>query len=339
MGTENLGKTRAVTIKDIARKLGVSVTTVSKALNGHPDISQKRRDEIMRTVEAMNYVPNAIASNLRQSKSRFIGLIISDNSNPYYSQLIKGAETEISSHNFQTIIFNNNEDIERELQLIRNLKMVNVAGVVITPARSNAASIELLKKFEIPFVLANRFVKRGSDNYVVADDIEAARMATSYLLQKREWDIAFINGDEKISAAEDRRKGFVQAHSEYRRTVNNKCIITGALNQVDGYESARKLLSQHRPPLSILCFSDYVATGVLGYLKDAGINVPGEVAVMGFDNIDLFSFWSPRLTTVDIPEYEIGKRSVEMLFDVISGEAKSPQRIVLPPALVIRETA
>ncbi len=330
---------RSVTLKDIAGRLGVSITTVSKALNGHPDISERRKREILRAVRTLNYIPNVTAKNLRKSSSHFIGFVISDNSNPYFSQVFKGAEAEISVHNFQMITVNNNEDVSLELKLIRDLKSVNVAGVAITPALSNPEGVALLRKLQIPFVLMNRYVVKDRDNCVLASDFEVGRQAATYLLEKRTWDIVFINGDERISAARDRRAGFESALRDHGIRPGSRRVIPGALNHVDGYEAAKKVLSRFKLPLSILCFSDYVATGVLGYMKDVGINVPQEAAVMGVDNIGLFSFWSPRLTTVDIPEMEIGRRAVRLLFDVISKKRKAPTQIMLEPTLVIRETA
>ena len=266
---------KSTTLKDIAKELGVSITTISKAINNHPDISDSRRKQILSLVEKMQYVPNSMAQSLRNRKSKFIGLIISDNTNPYYSKLIQGVEKEISSRNFHTIIFNNNEDVDKELGFIGELRSINVAGIIITPALNNEKSVAILRKYNIPFVLANRYINREEDSYVIVDDIKAAYLATDYLLKNRFKNLIYINGHEKITSAKDRKQGYINALQDNKINILIENIYDGIINQAGGYQITKDILKRHKLPFSILCYSDYVASGVIKCLYENSIK-PGE---------------------------------------------------------------
>jgi DNA-binding LacI/PurR family transcriptional regulator len=331
---------KITTLKDIAKKLDVSITTISKALNNHPDISAERRKQILELASEMQYFPNTIASNLRKGRTRFIAIIISDNTNPYYARLIKGAEEEIAFHNYHTIIFNTNEDPAREMAFIKDLLSIKVAGVIITPAKGNPESARILKDFKIPYVLANRYLKKNEDNYVIADDVMAGYMATDYLIKKRFKKVILINNFEDITSASDRGIGYKNALKDNNLSFLKNQVYSGIINNTEGYNITKnKVLMDHRPPFSILCYSDYIASGVIKCLSEAGLKIPDEVAVMGIDNIELFSFSHPGLTTISIPKFLIGKECVKMLFNLMENPGYSYNRIILELKLIIRESA
>ena len=318
----------------------LSITTISKALNNHPDIPEVRKKEIKALVERMNYVPNTMAKSLRNKKTNFIGLVVSDNSNPYYARVVKGVEAYLSLQGYQPLIFNNNEDAEKELLFIKELRSINVAGVILTPALGNTDSVDLLKKFRIPYVLANRYLDRNKDNYVIVNDYQAGYIATRYLIEKRGKKVLFINGNEQISAARERFEGYLSAMKEMGVTVKKDWIYNNNTTQEDGYNQTRKILSMHKPPYSLLCFSDYVAIGAMKAIYEKGLRIPQDVAVMGIDDIDLFAFVHPGLTTVNVPKRELGHKSAELLISLIRDPEKVKGRqIVLEPKLVIRESA
>lgn len=332
---------KPVTLKDIADRLNVSITTVSKALNSHPDISKERRKEILDLVEKLNYVPNTMAKNLRSRKTKFISLIVSDNANPYYARVIRGVEEILSARGYHTLIFNNNEDPEKELQLIKELRSINVAGVIITPALGNNESVKLLKKFKIPYVLAHRYIDKRKDNYVIADDTEAGYIATRYLLENRHEKVLFINGNPKVSSARDRYLGYMKALEEKRIEFNKNYVYDNGIRQEDGYKIAREIVRTQDTPFSLLCFSDYVATGAMKALNEFGINMPTQVALMGIDDIDMFSYMHPGLSTVHIPKRDLGMKSAELLLNMIDDDSASvsERQIILSSRLVIRDSA
>jgi len=329
-----------VTLRDIARRLDISITTVSKALKNHPDISEERKKQVLDAAKEMQYVPNAMAKTLRSGKSRFVGLIVSDSSNPYYGRVISGVEETLSEKNYNLLIFNNNEDIQKEEKFLHDLMSVNVAGVILTPALGNAQSPAFLREAGIRYVLAHRYVYPHEDNYVVADDVMAGYIATKHLLGRRQGPIIFINGNNNVSAARDRYQGYLKALTESGVPIEAGNGYYSGIRQEDGYAIGNQIAVRLAPPYSILCFSDYVATGAMKALRDRGITVPNQVAVMGIDDIEMFSYMTPGLTTVHIPKKEIGRTSAKLLMNMIENpEDAKEKRIVIPPRLVIRDSA
>ncbi len=329
-----------ITLKDIAEKSGVSITTVYKALNNHPDISEKRKEQIIETAIQMKYVPNIIASNLRKKTTKFIGLIVSDNTNPYYAKVIKGVEEVLASCNYKTIIFNTDESIEKEISFVNELVSIRVAGVIITPAKGNIESTKILKEFKIPYVLANRYIDKDKDNYVIVDDLKAGYIAAEYLIKNRYKKIIFINSFEQISSARNRYLGCINALKDNNISPKNCKQYQRILDQSDGYNITKnKILLENKPPFSIICYSDYIASGVIRCLLELNVEIPNEISVMGIDNTAILSFSHPGISTVSIPKLEIGKRSAEMLYNLIRNENVKKNRIILEPKLVIRESA
>ncbi len=331
---------RAVTLKDLAQKLNTSVTTISKALNNHPDISEKRKHEIIKLADEMNYIPNAMAKNLRSQKTNFIGLIIGDNSNPYFSWIVKGVEERLATEGYHTLIFNSNEDPAKEIEFIIELRSLNVAGVIITPAAGNEESSELLQEFGIPYVLVNRYINKDTDNYVIVDDEKAAFLAAEYLTKYKYERIFYLNFIDKVSTARERLRGYKKALITNGYSPKQDWIINGCVNQTDGYNIMRNLLDKYNSPFSVLCYSDYIAVGAIRAINERDIKMPDEVAIMGIDGIDIVSFMRPRLSTVHITINELGRKSADILIDIVSEKDYSNVRqVVLQPRIVIRDTA
>lgn len=330
---------RPATLRDIAERVGVTITTVSKSIHDHPDISVAMREKIQQTAKELNYTPNLLASSLRRNRSIFIGLIITNSGNPYFARLIEGAQEEISSRNYHTIIIDNKEDPVEELAIVRQLRGLSIAGVMITPAKGNRESVALLKEFDIPYVLVNRYLDQDSDSYVMVDDYEAAYLATDYLIKNRSDKVLFVNAFEGISSARDRLRGYKTALLDNGLAIHGDRVYPGNAGQEAGYEVAAKILRRHELPYSILCYSDLVALGVLRFFLSSDVKVPDDVAIMGIDNIDLLSFMHPSLSTVDLPKQTIGRESAKILFDLIEDPDRAEKRLVLKPTLVVRETA
>lgn len=331
---------KTVRLKDIAKKLGVSITTVSKALNDHPDISEDRKEQILELVSEMKYIPNTIAQNLRKRSTKFIGLIITDNTNPYFARLIKGAEEEIAKHNYHTIIFNTNENPDRELEIIKDLLSINVAGVIITPVQGSSSNIKILRDFKIPFVLANRYIKKDEDNYVIADDAKAGYIATDYLIKKGNNKIIFINGYEDLTSAVERKAGYMKALEDNELDYLESQVYSNIIDNTSGYEIVKKkVLAEHKPPYAVLCYSDYIASGVIKCLFENNLEIPNDISVMGIDNIKLLSFSYPSLSTVSIPKFQIGTESARMLFNLINNTDSKDNQLVLNSKLIVRDTA
>ncbi len=333
---------KLVTLKDIAERAGTSINTVSKALRDHPQVSEKKKKEILQLVEEMHYIPNIAAKNLRRRKTNFIGLIVSDNTNPYFAYIINVVQQKLKEQKYYTLIFNNNENIEDELGIIREMCGLNVEGVLLTPALGNEKSAALLRKYNIPYVLMNRYIEKGKDNYVVADDEKAGYLATRHMLARKPRQTMFINYFDSVSTAVDRQKGYERALKEYGITPDPKWVSHGCMGKDEGFEAMSKMLLTEKAPFSVLCYNDYIALGALSALYGYQYKIPEEVAVMGIDNAECYFIGSYGLSTVNIPIQEIAEKSVELLMCLIiaQGEKKKikPSQIMVDPGIVVRQT-
>jgi len=340
---------KRLTMKDLAEELGVSVTTISKAINGHSDISPARRKQILDLLEKRHYVPNSMARDLKYAKSKFVSLIVSDNTNPFFAQIVRGVESVMRENGYHTIISNTNEDPETEIKAVQDLLALNIAGVLITPAKGDSKSLRILESNRVPAVLVQRYLQNDSHNYVVADDVKAGYLATKHLIERHGPRVFMFNSFENVSAAMDRLEGYRLAHRECCVPYAESRVFHGLLNADDGYAAAGRLFDQLKSDgggISILCFSDYIAIGVLQMANERNLRVPEDVAIMGIDGISYFSHVHPGLSTVYLPKFQLGARAASLLLEMIRQNEgddgtepnQGPHHIVLEPRLQIRGT-
>ena len=337
---------KATRLKDLADGLGISITTVSKALNNHPDISEARKREVLELAKKMNYIPNEVAKSFRRQKTKFIGIVLSDNSNPYNARVIKGIEETLSAKGYYSLILNSNEDVNKEIQLVKELRSLNVAGILISPASGNHESTELLDKFDIPYVLVNRYIDKERDNYVVVNDQKVAYMAVKHLNTHGNDKVFFLNYMSSVSSSADRLQGYEKALVDCGLTPNPNWVIPECMNQTDGYEAMKRILEKYSPPFSVLCYSDYIAIGAICALQEKGIRLPEDVAVMGIDDIGILSFVRPGLTTIGVPKRRLGAKSADLLIQLMEQRSREdiltppePKHFILEPELIVRETS
>ena len=336
----------AVRLKDIAEGMGVSITTVSKAMNNHPDISERRKKEILDYARRMNYTPNQVARGFRKKETNLIGIVLNDNVNPYNARLISGIEKTFAEAGYQTIIMNTHENVETEAELITQLRGLHVAGVILMPSPGNSTSVETLKGFGVPYVQVTRYLNKDEGNYVVLNDYEAGFKAADYLCTYGNEKLYFLNYLKNVSSAEERLRGYRDALLKNGISYDEKLVISGCRNQSDGYEVMKSILQDVKQPISVMCYSDYIAIGAISAVQEMGLALPKDVALMGNDDIDILSFVKPRLSTISVQKQRMGVRSAEVLLGLIrnsesdvDGLDSTGERIVLKPELVIRETA
>jgi len=328
------------TMKDIAKSLNVSVTTVSKVINGHKDISEKMRREVLDKIVEMGYVPNIMAANLRRNKASVVALVLSDISKPYFARVIAGYERVFEAAGYQTMTFSSMERGEREQQFIRQIAAMNMAGIVIDPAQDSDPEKTALKQAGIPYVFSNRFLDAASDYYVAADNEMAGYLATRHLLERKPGAPVFcINGPDRISPTTTRYAGYRRALAEAavsfdeQQSVHNNCF-----GLEDAYQAGIAIAKRCAPPFSVFCSTDQIAIGILRALHDKALRVPHDVAVIGVDDIETAPYLTPALTTISLPKERIGEKSAEMLIKLIEKQEVDEPRILLKPELVLRET-
>lgn len=334
-----MAHTLNITMRDIAKSMNVSVTTVSKVINKHSDISEKTRQEVLKKIDELGYVPNLLATNLRKNKANLVALVLSDISKPYFARVIASCEKTLESAGFFTLIFSSMENSDLEARFIQQIAAMNMAGIIIDPAQDSDPHKNALKQAGIPYVFSNRFLEPETDYYVAADNELAGYLATMHLFErKRGRPIVCVNGPNQISPTIQRFSGYQRAMKEIGAPLNEDFIYCNCFGLKDAYEVGKRIALSTCPPFSVFCSTDQLAVGVMRALYDSGLSIPNEVAVMGVDDIDMAEYFIPALTTVSLPKDLIGEESARMLISLIRGENLLETQVLLKPELIIRET-
>ena len=333
--------TKSATMKDIARKLNVSITTVSKVVNGHHDISDKKKAEIWAAINEMGYVPNIMAANLRRNKGNMVALILSDISAPYFARVIKGYDSVLNAAGYHSLIFSSMEQAEREEELLQQVKSMNLAGIIIDPAQNSDPEEKGLKQTEVPYVFSNRFFDIDNDYYVAADNQEIGRIATRHLLNRKPGKTIFcVNGPNGISPTVLRYSGFQEEMKEANMPVEKWQVFNNNFDLQDAFQVGKKIAkyAKKQGQCSVFVSTDQLAIGVMRAILESGLSIPEDVAIIGVDDIDVAAYLNPALTTVAIPKEVIGEKSAKLLIELIAGHDVDTPRMLLPPTLMIRET-
>jgi LacI family transcriptional regulator len=328
------------TMKDVAEAVGVSVNTVSRALNDKPDINEETKRKILEVAEELEYHPNRLARGLRRQKSGVIGVVVADIANPYFSTLVKGLEEAATEKDYSIILQDTDENYENEVGAIDTMIEERVDGVILAPVQTETGTINKLQDHNVPFVLVARRFRNLETDYVISDEVNGAFQATKYLLEKGHEKIAFINGPAHNSSAIDRLKGFREAFSAKGLEPDEEIITHGAVSTEDGSSYFETLIERDVEFTAVFTFSDYVALGVLNAARARNITIPKDLEVVGYDDIEFTSCLSIPLSSVQVPKREMGQKALEILVNKISGKTDSGEaksfNVKLPTKFVIR---
>jgi LacI family transcriptional regulator len=337
---------KPVRMKDIARDLGVSVITVSKALRDHSDISAATRARVLKRVNELNYKPNYAARALVTGRSNMIGLVVPDLVHSFYSEIGNGLGGVLRKAGYNLVISSSEEDQEIENQVIDQLIARRVDCLVIASSNWTAAALKRVIEANIPFVLIDRRVPGIDANFVGGDDELIGVIATEHLIEVGCKTIAHIGG-AKITPARGRLEGYKKTLAKHRLALGPEYIVTHDMLDESahevGYESAMSLLKLNPRPDGIFCFSDPLAIGTMRAILDAGLRVPEDVALVGCGNLHYDVFLRIPLTSVDQQSFAIGERAATLAIAMIDAESQSgpkpkPRSILLQPKLIIRES-
>ncbi len=329
------------TIKDIAREAGVSTNTVSRALNDKPDVSAHTRAHILSIAKRLNYSPNYLAKSLISKHTRTLGVVVTDNANPFYAQVIKGIEDTARRNGYNIILCNTNEESEREGEALNLLREKRVDGILITPVQKNREYLKALANLDIPFVLVNRHPREFLSDYVVNDNVAGGSLALGRLIGIGRRRLAYISGPATISSAQERLEGCRQAIAQKGSGAEVELIVKQAdLKMEDGYRAMRDLLDREPAPDGVFAYSDLLAIGAMRAIHESGRRIPQDIALVGYDDIDFARYLEVPLTTVKQPRYRIGREAAGILIDKLEGDRKPDHScIVLRPELVVRVSA
>lgn len=331
------------TIYDVAKKAGVSTATVSKALSNTPYVSQATRARIMAAVEELQYVPSLAARGLSKARTFILALIIPYTSDYLYSdphllELMRGIEQESQAHRYSVLLSTGGGDMTTALQAGRGHTLSNsyVDGVILVAASILGASLAELNLQGRPCVSVGYHAPPGLGVTVHADDQQGAAAATQHLLAWGHRRIGVISAIQPITALTQRFEGFGQALAAAGVGVEPALLARGDFSPESGYAAAGQLMAQTPRPTAIFAFNDRMAMGAIRKLRDLGLAVPGDVAVVGFDDIPEAALFDPALTTVRQPALQMGATATRLLLGLIEDGAQQRSEVVLPAELVVR---
>lgn len=330
-----------VTIKDIARELGVSPSTVSRALKDHPDISPATKQQVRDLVEKLKYKPNAIALSLRNQKSNVISVVVPQIVHHFFSSVISGIEEVAQENGYNVMIFQSNEKYEREVEIMQAIESNRAEGVLVSVSKTTRSFThfkELAEK-NFPLVFFDRVCEELETDKVVVDDFNGAMNAVEYLLQTGCRRIAHLAAPQHLLIGYQRQRGYISALEKNGIEVDDALIV-----KCDTIEEAGEiipgLMDIENPPDGIFAVNDMTAAGAVNVLKKLGYKIPQDISVIGFTDGLVSTVTDPPLTTISQHGFEIGKTSARMLLDRITnpGSAKKPVTEVIKTELVVRGT-
>jgi len=328
-----------ITIKDIAKKAGVSIATVSHVINKTRFVSDELKEKVYEAMEEADYHPNVMAGSLRRRKTKTIGLIVPDNANPLYAELAKAIENILFSYDFSLMLCNSEHNLEKELKYITVLRAKRVDGIIVIPAGSQAEHINKLVKSGLPIVTLDRPVSHILADTVLLDHFQGIFDATEYLIKLGHERIAYIDKPFDLPHKFARLKGYHKALKKHGIKIYDSLCTKGGVCFADGARAMRTLLNAKPTPTAVLAFDDVIAMGALRTIQDHGLRVPEDISLIGFDDMPLCSYTIPRLTTVYYPKDKMAEAACNLLLKRIEGsDAKKRNKIVIPLRLVLRES-
>ncbi len=330
---------RRVTIIDIARRTGVSKSTVSLVLKGSPSVRRETREAIHAAMVELGYVYNRSAANLRTARTDFVGMIINDLMNPVFAELAVGLEDAFFQAGFVPLLANTNEDVARQARLITSMQEQGVAGMVISPVGGSGVA-EMLDsaRFRAPVVTTMRRLEGSSLPYVGQDNVTGARMAVDYLLGLGHRRIAFLAGLETVTTRRERVEGYMAALQAAGIAPDPALIVEGPPTRAGGAASLAIALAGTTPPTAALAFNDLVAIGAIGLLRERGLEAGRDVSIVGFDDIAEAEFNAPPLTTIACDTRGLGSAAADLLKQIIEGHRALNTTIIGPARLMIRKS-
>jgi LacI family transcriptional regulator len=330
------------TIKEVARRAKVSVGTVSNVVSASAPVSHNLRERVLKAIRELDYQPNHVARSLKVRQTHMLGMVISDITNPFFPQLVRGAEDAALRHNYLLVTFNTDDHLEREKQILTVLRTRRVDGIllVVSPNSSDLTHIRNTIAAGIPIVCLDRVPPGLPLDSVSTDNVRGAEMCVRHLLSLGHTRIGIITGVLELQTASDRLKGYENAVRESGLPIDRDLIREGDFRMEAGYRLGKGLLLSARPPSALFATNAMMGLGVVKATEELGLRCPEDVAIAMFDDLPLAEALRPHLTAVAQPAYAIGFQGTELLIERIEGKGagKQPVSIHLEPELRVRES-
>jgi DNA-binding LacI/PurR family transcriptional regulator len=326
------------TIREVAERAGVSVATVSRVFSGGTRVTENVSRRVREAARQLNYQPNRVARNLRVRQTQTVGLIVPDIENPFYTSVIGGIEEVLQASEYSLLLANSNENPKREQANARTLQAEGVAGIIFTPSGPDTAIYERLAAAGIPLVAVSRTPESMQIDAVCVANREGARTAIEHLIGLGHRRIAMISGPPWISTARDRLLGYEEALAAHGIASDRELVQYADFRQHGGYNSMRTLLSLQPQPTAVFVGSNLMTLGALQAIHERGLEIPRDIAVVGFDDMPWAVSLNPPLTAVAQPAYEVGETAARLLLERLRQPDRPPRKIVLETTLTVRRS-
>ena len=330
----------AIRLKDIARELGVSVITVSKALRGKADISDATRERILKRMKELDYQPNMTARSLATGQSFIVGLIVPDLLNPFFNEFAKSLSGALRQRSYALILTSSENKAEIEQAEIRMMLARGVDALLLASCQPSLQGFFTVHDLDTPLVLIDRPFPQLRVSFVGTDDYAGGKLATEHLIQLGRKRLAYI-GSPDLSPAADRYRGFRHALRDHDIELNEALVLSNdGEDPADkaGYEMMSALLKRRSRPNGVFCHNDVVAIGAMRAAQDAGLSIPGDIAFVGFDNVNYSKYLPIPLTSVDQSTAALGEAAAQLALAIVDKKIDQPRNILLAPTLVVRQS-
>jgi LacI family transcriptional regulator len=330
----------AVTVRDVARKAGVSAMTVSRVINGQPGVSAETRVKIEAAIAQLDYAPSKVASSLISSKTELIGMIVPDVSNPFFGPIVRGAETTARRAGYRLLLCNSESDLRLERDYVADLVAHRVEGLLIAPVgdRSEAHLVRLVEG-SFPIVLLDRSVAGLSVDSVTLDNADGARRMVGHLAAVGHRRIAFVTDADDVSTGRQRLSGLKDGLADAGIPFIEDLVFHTTTDQMGGYRAAQQILGMEQRPTCIFAVNNMTAVGIMQALRQANLRVPEDISLVCFDDVQHLAVISPFLTVVDQPAETMARVAMQLLLERIAGNAgKQARTVTFPGTLIVRES-
>jgi LacI family transcriptional regulator len=332
--------TGMTSIKDVARRAGVSIATVSNALNRPDRVSPETRTRVLSAVDELGYVRSESARQLRVGRSRLIALLVLDMGNPFFVDIARGVEQVAGTEGLGVMLCNSAQDEAAESLYLSLFAEQRVRGVLVTPADMSGHNMKSFQRHGIPYVFVDRVVASDEACSVSVDDVTGGELAVRHLLENGHTQVAYVSGPAHLAQCQDRRTGALKALSDAGLPPDALTVLENqALDVASGRDAGSRLLGLRSRPTAVFCANDLLALGVLQAMFAAGVDVPDDISIVGYDDIEFAEAAAVPLTSVRQPAVRMGQTAAEMLIEETSDDSDHAHRsVVFQPELVVRRS-
>jgi LacI family transcriptional regulator len=331
----------AITIRDVAQKAGVSIRTVSRVLNNQGEITEATRQRILTIIEELGYRPNRVARSLVTQRTHTIGLVVGDITNPFFPELARGVQDTAQAKGYNLFLCNTDGNLQQEYSALETLADHAVDGIIVYPSYNSKHNIITFAKQYQPLVVVNLFVEHPGVSQIMVNHRHGARLAVDHLASRGHTAIGMLTGVQDPSPDRVRRiQGFREGLEAHHLPMVEAWIVpclTPAFQH--GYEAAKKLLSNHPQVTALFAYNDLLALGAIRACYELGRRIPGDCAIIGFDDIQWAATYTPALTTIRVDKYAVGQQAMNRLLEMLAEPGKTFPPIQLDTELIIRESA